>query len=57
MFKRLFVLPPEIAIEVRDTNIGAFREVDAEIVDYDRCNDCFARSRNTWTEQRLLTSL
>jgi hypothetical protein len=56
VFKRLLMLPPEITIEIRNTNIGVFLEVHSEEVDHNGRHDCLARSRDARTEQRLLRS-
>jgi len=55
VFNRLFVLPPEIAIEVCDA--GILGGVFAEVVDHDRRKNRLSRSGNAWAEQRLASCL
>jgi hypothetical protein len=51
------VRPPEVAIEIRNANVCLTLEPHSQIIDGDRSKDCFSRSGNPRTKQRLLRRL
>ena len=48
-------LPPEVAVDVRDTGGIVIPKASNELVHNDRCENRLSGSRNAWTEKRLLT--
>jgi hypothetical protein len=53
----LLVLPPEIVIEIGNSNVYLTPESRSQIIDSDRSKDCLSCSRNPGTKQRLLWCL